>query len=231
MHQAEAYIFDFYGTLVEIDRDTPPMWQLLEGMGYNSSPILEAIWESDAFDGTITPRWNDDPNYEDWRRNNLRAFVRHSGVPSFDIENVIERLLEVDRSWTVKSIPPASEILVKLKQSGKKIGLCSNWDYPIQSYLEQAAFTKFDGITVSIDVGARKPHVKMFEDICFKLDVSPQEAVFIGDRWSTDVIGALRAGLIPVWIRKGQAPSTVEHVLQEFDSLTEFKVWLEKHLV
>ncbi|HXQ72747.1 MAG TPA: HAD family hydrolase [Pyrinomonadaceae bacterium] len=224
----KAFIFDFYGTLVEMDYEPPQMWETLTKMGYQSHPELQATFEADGFDGCLTPSSFSSPNYEEWKRDNLRQFVMLCGVPRELVETVISRLLEIESQATKKAAPGAISLLKLLRSYDKKIGLCSNWDFGIQPFLDQAGLPEFDAITVSAEIGARKPHILMFRDICAKLEIQPDEAAFIGDNWAADVRGALRAGLLPVWIRHDQLPGPLNNQVIEFDSLVDFEAECEK---
>jgi putative hydrolase of the HAD superfamily len=228
LESCKAFIFDFYGTLVEIDYEPPQMWETLTKMGYQSHPELQAMFEADGFDGCLTPSICCTPNYDEWKRANLRQFVTLSGVPQALVETIISRLLEIERQATKKAAPGAISIIKLLRSYDKKIGLCSNWDFRIQPFLDQAGLPEFDAITVSAEIGARKPHILMFRDICAKLDIQPDQAAFIGDNWATDIRGALRAGLLPVWIRHDQPPGPLNNQVMEFDSLLDFEAQCEK---
>lgn len=203
---------------------------MLVELGYPSSPLLQAIWESDAFDGTTTPSLHDNPSYDEWRYQNLRGLAKHSGVPDDQNESVLSYVLMIDRSWTIKAVPGACQLIHDLRRRGKKIGLCSNWDYVIQPYLVQAQLPEFDSIVVSAEVGARKPHANIFHSICAKLDVEPSKAVFVGDSWSSDIVGALRVGIQPVWIRKNRPSAGVPYLVHEFLSIEELARWIEENL-
>lgn len=206
------------------------MWETLNELGYQSHPELQAMWESDAFDGCLTPSFHSDPHYDEWRRDNVRQLVRQSGVPESLVESTLSMLLEIDSRATKKAAPQALSILQLLRQHDKKIGLCSNWDYRIEPYLEQAGLPEFDGVTVSAEIGARKPNAAAFRDICSKLGVSPRDAIFIGDNWATDIIGALRSCMVPVWIRHHQTPRPVLSHTIEFDTLADFEIHLREAL-
>ncbi len=226
LRSAKAFVFDFYGTLVEIDYEPPQMWEMLNQMGYNSYPELQGIWEADGFDGLLTPSFISKPDYIEWRYENLRQFIKLSGVPDSLIETTMVKLLENEKRATKKAVQNAASIIGFLKQKSRKIGLCSNWDHPIESYLMETKLPSFDAVSVSAEVGARKPNSSIFKDICSKLEVDSSDAVFIGDNWFADVVGAIRSGLTPVWIRHFNSPGTLpDHVL-EFDTLAEFETEL-----
>ena len=53
---------------------------------------------------------------------------------------------------------------------------------------------------MSGDYPFRKPDPRLFYAACEKLDVLPQESVYVGDIYGRDVLGAHRAGMTPVWI-------------------------------
>lgn len=58
----------------------------------------------------------------------------------------------------------------------------------------------FDEVLVTGDIGIHKPDKRVFEMLADRLNVKCEECVFIGDVFSSDIIGAIRANMIPVWI-------------------------------
>lgn len=117
---AKAFIFDFYGTMVEIDYEPPQMWETLNQMGYNSCLALQEIWEADAFDGCFTHICDFDSSYQEWRYNNIRQFIRQSGAPLDRIESILQQLLLIEKQATKKSIHSANSIVELLRKQGKK---------------------------------------------------------------------------------------------------------------
>jgi putative hydrolase of the HAD superfamily len=229
---AKAFVFDFYGTLVEDDVSVQPMWEHLNQLGYQSGPELQAMFEPDAFDGCTTPHVASSPSHDEWNRSNWREFVRLSGVPDLLVDNVLLSLLKVQDDFKAKAAPSARSMIEWLRGRKKSVGICSNWESPIAPYLEQAGLSEagFDAITTSAEIGARKPHSMMFTDVCAKLAVERSEAVFVGDNWSSDIVGALRSGLTPVWIRRNRRPCRLPHLVAEFDTLAEFETYLRRSL-
>lgn len=223
LRDASAYIFDFYGTLAVHDHTPAPMWQVLNELSYNSAHHLQAMWDSDAFDGTLTPGSGTMSDYEAWRRDNLKAFARLSGVPQELLEETVTHLLEHVQQATFKPIAGATSLLQRLREHGKLLGVCSNWDYPLQEELARADLPPFDAISISWEAGARKPNAAIFHDICSKLGVRPAAAVYVGDSWTADVVGAIRAGLMPVWIHGDDQSNPLPHHVAAFNTLQAFE--------
>ena len=58
----------------------------------------------------------------------------------------------------------------------------------------------FDTVVISEDVGVTKPDPKIFSIALTRIGARPQDAVFVGDNWTNDVVGAINAGMSAVWL-------------------------------
>ena len=58
----------------------------------------------------------------------------------------------------------------------------------------------FDEVFISGAVGIAKPDTRIFLMAAEKLGVKPEECVFVGDGFRTDIRGAKKAGMNPVWM-------------------------------
>ena len=56
----------------------------------------------------------------------------------------------------------------------------------------------FDTVVISEDVGITKPDPKIFSIALTRIGARPQDAVFVGDNWTNDVVGAINAGMSAV---------------------------------
>ncbi len=61
-------------------------------------------------------------------------------------------------------------------------------------------------IVISGEVGRRKPHPAIFEQVVECLGVPAAAMLFVGDRLRQDIAGARDAGMHTVWLRRGHAP-------------------------
>jgi putative hydrolase of the HAD superfamily len=111
-----------------------------------------------------------------------------------------------------------------------KLGIVSNFAIPecIDKLLKKNGLNNlFDVIIVSATVNKRKPSPEIFEKALTKLDVTAENAVFVGDTVDADVEGAKSAGMKAVYIeRRPQKESTCPD--QTIKSLDELLVALAR---
>jgi putative hydrolase of the HAD superfamily len=99
-------------------------------------------------------------------------------------------------------------------QSNYQLGLVSNFAIPetIYSLLKTNDLTSLlDPIVISGEVNKRKPSPEIFQIALKKLDISPENAVFVGDTADADVAGAHAVGMKAVYIKR-----RVEQTLEMF---------------
>ena len=93
--------------------------------------------------------------------------------------------------------------LERIKDMGLKLGLITNGPHNLQyRKLELLGITDmFDEIIVSGDFGADKPDVSIFEEMARRMNMHPNEMLYIGDNPENDIEPSRKVGYIPVWIR------------------------------
>ena len=93
------------------------------------------------------------------------------------------------------------EVLEKLK--GKyRLAVLSNGDSAPQhnKVTKVGIDSYFDVVLVSGDIGIDKPDRGIFDHLCGMLGCRNDECMMIGDVFGTDILGAINAGCIPVWM-------------------------------
>jgi FMN phosphatase YigB (HAD superfamily) len=96
----------------------------------------------------------------------------------------------------------ANEILTETTQR-YRVGLLSNFTYGpvIHNSLKKVDINRFfNAIIVSEEIGWRKPSPVIFQDILQRLQVTADEAVFVGDSPFEDIKGALDMGIRTVFV-------------------------------
>ncbi len=98
--------------------------------------------------------------------------------------------------------------LDKLKASGMKIGLLSNWDLAARDILDNLGLTKyFDSIVISSEIEIEKPAKEAFLHSLNDIKSSPQESFYVGDNYYDDVKGGNQVGLKVLLINRTEKPS------------------------
>jgi putative hydrolase of the HAD superfamily len=88
------------------------------------------------------------------------------------------------------------DVIEKLRKSGMKIGLLSNWDLGARDILDKIGITKyFDSIVISSEIGIEKPSKEAFSHSLNELRVNSEEAFYVGDNYFDDVKGGNKVGL------------------------------------
>src|SRR5262245_56064999 len=92
--------------------------------------------------------------------------------------------------------PSALAALQRVKAAGLAAGVISNSNGSVRSVLEATGLaTHLDFIIDSSEVGVEKPHPRIFQIGLERLGVPAGAAVYVGDLYSIDVLGARAAGL------------------------------------
>jgi putative hydrolase of the HAD superfamily len=127
---------------------------------------------------------------------------------SFNIKlnnsQLIEVLGEYYKSWSniTKLYDDVIPTLVYIHNKGIKLALISNTVFEGKLHDRDlkrlGIFKYFDFIIYSSDVGVRKPNPKIFKVALEKLRVSPDKAIFVGDRLYDDIKGAKSVGMTAI---------------------------------
>jgi putative hydrolase of the HAD superfamily len=146
----------------------------------------------------------------------VRQIIRHMGGEG-DWLDACAR--EVYDEWAAckhfelyDDVKPA---LNELTGAGLRIGLVSNSHRCLDSF--QAHFDLkglIAGAVSSSDHGMMKPHASIFREALARLNVTPGDAVMVGDSVRQDVEGALRIGMAAVLLHRGADPHASESQLR-----------------
>jgi putative hydrolase of the HAD superfamily len=106
-------------------------------------------------------------------------------------------------SLRFSAYPDAAGALARLRALGMRLVAVSNWDVGLPLVLRRVGLAGYlDGAVSSGQVGHAKPAPSIFRAGIAVAGVSPQQAVHVGDSIENDVLGALRAGLGAVLLRR-----------------------------
>ena len=211
----EAVIFDFYGTLAHWADTAANYTTVFSSFGYEPAPsVLDGYFS--RYDGVDHAEHSvSEDAYEGWVRWRLGELSTACGVRDEDRKAVVEALRDLDRSLML-AYPEAAGTLRSLRQSGIAIGVCSNWGWELDAYLEQIGLSDLvDSAITSARAGSRKPHPGIYARSTEALGIDPTRVLFVGDSWEPDVRGPRRLGMTAVHVwraeeRAGQGAPLLE---------------------
>jgi putative hydrolase of the HAD superfamily len=215
----EAVIFDFYGTLAHwADTGASSYTAVFAAFGYDLDPsVLDEYFS--RYDGIDHAEHSiSEEAYEAWVRWRLGEFSASCGVDEKDMEDVVDALRQLDQAQ-MAAYPEAAATLRSLRSSGLAIGVCSNWGWELDAYLQDVGLLGLvDSTTTSAKAGSRKPNPGIYACSTEALGIDPNRTVFVGDSWEPDVRGPRRLGMaaIHVW-RSQERDGQVAPVLEPGD--------------
>jgi HAD superfamily hydrolase (TIGR01509 family) len=120
------------------------------------------------------------------------------GVPRDRLDEVRRCLGRMHRERHLWSSVAArsAESLSRLRRAGMLLGVVSNSDGRVDEALQSAGLREyFDVVIDSGLVGVEKPDPRIFHAALTALGVRPEEALYVGDLYEVDVVGARAAGI------------------------------------
>lgn len=115
---------------------------------------------------------------------------------------IVEESVGGKHLWevTLKKLPYLDEVLTELKRRGYRLGVITNTvtshEEHVRMALRKIDIEKyFDVIVTSVDVGFNKPDERIFLTALKAVNVKPEEAVMVGNRISSDILGGNRIGM------------------------------------
>jgi len=197
-----AVLFDAGNTLVFLDYD-----RMAEGVGTVLGLTLtgEGLAAGAADAANAMERAGTD---QERAAAYLEALFRLGGVPAGrmgEVRDCLQRMHGERYLWC--SVQDRThESLRRLKAAGLRLGIVSNSDGRVEQALTAAGLREyFDVVIDSSIVGVEKPDPAIFRAALDALGVAPEEALYVGDLYAVDVVGARAAGMEAVLLTSSSA--------------------------
>jgi len=128
----------------------------------------------------------------------LLTLFERAGVPAVRTEELKAALLDLHQRahlWGATE-PGTAEALQRLKNAGMRLAVVSNSDGRAAAALAAGGLLDaFEFVIDSGEVGVEKPDPRIFQIALDRLGVSPSDALYVGDLYEAEVVGARAAGL------------------------------------
>lgn len=222
MKQYRNYIFDLYGTLVDIrtDETDRKLWEHMSlfygyyGAHYTAEELRQEYL--DLVQGK-----------EKEMKQEHAVQYAHEAYPEIPIDEVFRELYVIkggrpDRALTVHTgqmfrayatkyirlYGYAKELLETLREAGRGVYLLSNAQCIFTEYelYYLGIHDLFDGILISSDHGCKKPDERFFHILLERYGLLPEESLMIGNDMETDIAGAKQVGMDSFYIHSAISP-------------------------
>jgi len=187
----KAVIFDMYETLITL-YNSPNYFgtQMAEDLGIEPSTFLKD-WSPREEERSIGKISFEEILKQIMRKNNCYSRETFQMVVSKRIASKRECFSYLD-----EGIIP---MLTNIKEKGIKIGLISNcFSEEVTVIRESILLPYFDAVCLSYEEGIVKPNKKIFYRCMKRLDVLPEECIYIGDGGSFELEAASEVGMKPM---------------------------------
>ncbi len=238
----DVFIFDLYGTLVDIhtDENQPSLWRRMAGFTARAGARYEAK--------ELRAAWLRLAAAEE-----ARLSARDRGLPGacpeIDLARVFAALyaekgvaagdaLIAETAWFFRQASTthlrlyagARELLDGLRAAGRRVFLLSN---------AQSLFTRpelellgladaFDGVYLSSEAGCKKPDPRFFRLLLEREELEAADCLMIGNDPLCDGEGARTVGMEAFVIRSALSPRDAKGCDQEGMDLKKLRRWLSK---
>ena len=230
-HTIKAVFFDLDGTLrhsVPSGGDVFTDYIRTLGLRINEEDRIRAMrwehlyWASSAdLRDDLVAHSADTENF--WIEYSRRRLIALGISPAIAREYSARVSAHMGSEYKPESIVPdeVRNALAQLKQNGYRMAVLSNRDRPFLETLETHAIHEFFEFSVAGgEVNSYKPEPGLFEHALQRAGMSAQEAVYVGDNYFADVVGARRAGLTPILFDPDEIfPEADCIVIKSFDEL------------
>ena len=204
-----ALLFDVNSTLIDIETDE------------HMEQAYRAIAHFLTYQGIALHRWEVHDLYFQIMKEQFAA--TKETYPEFDVVEVWREFLRRQGTDYTRSLPPGKLqqlplVIAELQRGIYRKRLClypqelevldrlkerfplavvsdAQSAYAVPELRDVGLFEYFDPIIISGDFGYRKPDVRLFQIALDRLNVRPDQAIFIGNDRYRDIFGAQQAGM------------------------------------
>lgn len=208
------YIFDLYGTLIDIRTDEWSAevwdefakWLTARGMKYTGKEV-HTLYDKEVAAAEAVPS-----EYEKREIDIVPVFdtICRSKKPDVTKEEVWEagENFRIISTKMIQLYPNTLKVLEALKAAGKKIYLLSNAQrvFTWQELTGTGIDGYFDDIFISSDEGCKKPDVAFYKKLIDKHGLNISECVMIGNDSTTDISGATKLGMDAFYVKTEISP-------------------------
>ncbi|WP_058487013.1 YjjG family noncanonical pyrimidine nucleotidase [Defluviitalea phaphyphila] len=165
-------------------------------------------------------------SHHEVRVNRFINLLCHYNIKDKDLAIKLNNLyISIYPTWSFL-IDGAKELLEKLYPT-YSLGIITNGFSETQNIKLKNSNLKpyFKWIVYSGEIGKPKPHPEIFEYAIKKANIFPKEALFIGDDFTADIIGAKSIGMHTIWFNPKKIKETEKNKYADYEIYSLEEVW------
>lgn len=236
----KTYIFDLYGTLIDIKTEyqSEKIWQELA----NIYTCYGALYTPQQLKKTYFAYYKQEWILEQEKHPGVCVEIRFQNIFAKILDNAPKHctpshtikdkkrwltMIELDfRALTrvyCKAYPHTHEVLNSLKQQGHPLILLSNAQRSF-AYVEMGMcglLQYFDHIYISSDYGTQKPEKSFMQRVLDEQHLNPKDCVMVGNEFKSDMLIAARCDVRGIYMNtahdiKEEIEQRLKHLQQEY---------------
>ena len=215
--EIDAVMFDLGGTLIDLEPSKDVVFHRVLARHEHKVPLSEVSKvigeaerkydeESANLDGV-----HEDKFWEKFDRFVLEKLGFNGDISRFakEVSLEFEGIVPKVESWAEHE--DARPLLEDLKAREFRLGVISNATDLARRVMDHLRLSEYFGtIVISDEVGFRKPDRRIFQLAASLAKVAPNRALYVGDRYAVDVVGAGKAGMNSILIDRANAYRDVD---------------------
>ena len=250
----QDYIFDLYGTLVDIrtDEGQRALWNKMSLFyGYHGAAYKPEELRT-AYLALVEGKESAQKERTQKEEQGKAVQYAHEAYPEIPIEEVFldlymakgvnpsealvlhtGQMFRALSTHHVKLYAGVRELLLSLRNRGRGVYLLSNAQRIFTEYeLRHLGIADcFDGILISSDHGVKKPDERFFRILLEKYKINPEHALMIGNDLDSDIAGAKKVGIDTFYIHSGISPKLTRAVDADYSMMHMDLKSLQKQLL
>lgn len=221
------YIFDLYGTLVDINTNErkASLWRNIAniyamfGAEYTPLELKKAYYKYTKEEIEKIPKNKYTTTPEPQIEYVFQRMYKEKGIDC-DMELAIftGKTFRALSLTYVKLYDGVKELFDAIHQNGGRAFLLSNAQriFTEPEIRMLGIYDMFDGIIISSDEGCAKPDMKFYRTILERYCLNPKESIMIGNDYITDIKGSYEAGMDSLYLHTNISPEIKGELLAKY---------------
>jgi len=216
----QNYIFDLYGTLVDIrtNETSPYLWRKMSEFYSALGAVYSAGELRREYTRLVEQSCSGEYSEPDLTEVFLNLFLQKGCVCDRKQATLTAIMFRTISRSKLGLYDGVTELLDKLKKRGKKLYLLSNaqtdFTGPELDMLRLSCY--FDGIFISSEERVKKPSSELYRRLMDRYGLEPKDCVMIGNDAVADIAGARAVGMDCLYIHTSISPQLSETVEADY---------------